>query len=371
MKDKLSLELRVGIFVIISIVCVILFIVTQATTSKYRGYEIGVMFDYVSGLETGSPVRVSGVRAGEVREINILYDVQPKVLAKLRLKSDIKISSHSRITIQTLGIIGEKYIEITPGSDKKYIQPGEIVEGENPLSLEKLVEAGQNIIVRLNGVLSDIGEITGDKENRGNIKSILNDSARVVTKMDKTFSQIEELTGTLTRTSEAMQGVIATNAPRIQQLLDNTNLLMVTGRTKIEDTLDEIKKLASAGTTATESFKDIQEAAISFNRLSRDMQDFLFRIQNEGLLARMMKEEKLFDNLKDGLVTFQEATKQLKQTSETINELSGNMNVIVSDLKEGQGTVGKFLRSDQLYKDLDAFVQDIKANPWKLLIRRR
>jgi len=370
-RNKLSLELRVGIFVIATIVCIVLFIATQAASSKYRGYEIGVMFDYVSGLETGSPVRVSGVRAGEVRQIEILYDVQPKVIAKLRLRQDIKISSHSRITIQTFGIIGEKYIEITPSSDKKYIQPGEIIEGENPLTMEKLAEAGQNIIVRLNDVLSDIGEITGDKEIRGNLRSVLNESASAITKIDKTFTQIEGLTATLNQTSETMQKTISANAPKMELLLDNTNEFVTSGKVKMEETLDEIKRFASAGTTAAESFSDMQKAAVSFSDLSKEMQNFVVRLQNEGFFARMMKDEDIFDNLKEELSTLQEATKQFKQTSETINEVSTNMNTIVSDMKDGKGTVGKFMRSDQLYRDVEAFVQDIKANPWKLLFRKR
>ncbi|MBN1445088.1 MAG: MCE family protein [Candidatus Omnitrophica bacterium] len=370
-RNKLSLELRVGIFVIVTIICIILFVATQATSSKYRGYEIGVLFDYVSGLETGSPVRVSGVRAGEVRQIEIMYDVQPKVLAKLRMRQDIKISSLSRITIQTFGIIGEKYIEITPSSDKKYIKPGEIVEGENPLTMEKLAAAGQSIIVQLNDVLTDIGELTGDEEIRGNLKSVLNESAAAITKIDKTFTQIGELTATLNQTSETMHKTISANAPKMELLLDNANELVYSGKIRMEETLHEIKKFASAGTTAAESFKDIQEAAVSFTELSREMQNFVFRLQNEGLFARMMKEEELLDNLKKELFTLHEATKQFKQTSETINDLSTNMNTIVSDMKDGQGTIGKFMRSDQLYRDIEAFVQDIKANPWKLLFRKR
>jgi len=47
------------------------------------------------------------------------------------------------------------------------------------------------------------------------------------------------------------------------------------------------------------------------------------------------------------------------------------MGIIVSDLKNGQGTAGMFLRSDEIYKDVSAFIKDIKENPWKLFLRRR
>lgn len=370
-KDRLSLELRVGIFVIVTIIAVLLFIFTQATSSKYKGYEIGVMFDYVSGLETGSPVRVSGVRAGEVRDIEILYEAQPKVLAKLRLRQDIKIGRYSRITIQTLGIIGEKYIEIAPSSYKEYIQPDEIVEGENPLSLEKLAEASQSIIVRLNDVIADISRLTGDEQLRENVKAVINNSASAIQRIDNAFEKIEWLADTVVETNEKTQDILARSAPKVDKLLDNSNELVVSTKTKMEGTMDEIKRFASAGADAAKSFEDIQKTAIAFGNVASDIQDFLFKLQNEGLVAQMMKEEELINQIKHEVILLHEATQQFKETAETINDVSEDMNVIVSDLKDGKGSIGMFLRSDELYRDISGFVKDLKENPWRIFLRRK
>ncbi|HOL21247.1 MAG TPA: MlaD family protein [bacterium] len=370
-RDKLSLELRVGIFVIITIILAGVFIVTQATTGKYRGYEIGILFDYVGGLESGSPVRVSGVRAGEVKEIEILYEAQPKVLARVKIRHDIKISTGSRITIQTLGLIGEKYIEITPSPEKKYIQPGEIVEGENPLSVEKLVEAGQNMVIGLNNVLSDISKITSDRALQENIKSVIGQAATAINTIETTFADIEKLTLTIGETSKKVDSAISINAPKLEELLNNTNELVSSGKTRMEETMDEIKRFASAGTKAAESFEDIQKAAISFDKMSTDMQDFLWRIQNEGLIARLMKEEELVDQIKHELLLLHNATTQFSDTAERINQISVELNRIVSDVEKGKGTAGKLLRDEELYNNLNDFVKDIKEHPWKLFIRRK
>jgi phospholipid/cholesterol/gamma-HCH transport system substrate-binding protein len=370
-KEKLSLELRVGIFVIATIFAVILFVFTQATSSKYRGYEIGVLFDYVSGLETGSPVRVSGVRAGEVKNIEILYEEKPKVLAKLRLRQDIKIGKHSRITIQTLGIIGEKYIEIAPSSNKEYVMAGEIVDGENPLSLERLAEASQSIVMRLNDVITDVSKLTGDEALQENVKLVVNNSASAIKRIDSAFEKIEWLADTVVETNEKTQAILSRSAPKVESLLDNTNELVVSTKTNVETTLDEIQRFAKAGTEAAESLKEIKETAVAFGEVAADMQGFIFQLQNEGLIARMMKEEELVDQIKHEVVLLHEATQQFTETAGTMNELSGNMNTIVSDLKDGKGSVGMFLRSDELYRDVSDFVKDIKENPWKMFIRRR
>ncbi len=370
-KDRLSLELRVGIFIVVTILAVLLFIFMQATRSKYRGYEIGVMFDYVSGLETGSPVRVSGVRAGEVRNIEILYEVQPKVLAKLRLRQDIKICKFSRVTIQTLGIIGEKYIEITPSSCKEYVQPGEIIDGENPLSIEKLAEASQTIVVRLNDVLADISRITGDEELRNNFRNVINNSASAIKRIDNAFEKIEWLADTVVETNEKTQDLLTRTAPKVDILLDNTNELVVSGKTKIEGTLDEIKRFAEAGTTAAESMKEIKETAVAFEEVAADMRGLISDLQSKGLVAKMLKEEELVDQIKHEVVLLQDTTQQFKETAETVNTVSENMNVIVSDLKEGQGTLGKLLRNDELYTDLYGLIKDIRENPWRIFLHRK
>lgn len=369
-KEKFSMELRIGLFVIIVILLAMILITTQATTSRYKGYEIGILFDYVGGLETGSPVRVSGVRAGEVKQIEILYETQPKVLATAKIRQGIKISTDSRITIQALGLIGEKFIEITPSPVKTYIQPGEIIEGENPLSMEKLVEAGQNMIVGFNNILSDINKITGDKELQDNLKTVIADSATAVKRIDATFAGIEILATNLSESSKRFNETLAVATPELEKLLKNTNELVVSGKTRMEATMDEIQQFAAAGTKAAESFEDIQKAAISFDKMSTDMQDFLWQIQNEGFFAQLMQEKEMVGQLKHGLRLFTSATTQLTESSERINELTFNLNKIVADVEKGKGTTGKLLRDDELYNNLNDFVKDIKAHPWKLLIRR-
>ncbi|MDD3725645.1 MAG: MlaD family protein [Candidatus Ratteibacteria bacterium] len=369
-RDKLSLELRVGIFVIITFILAIVFIISQVTTGKYRGYEIGIRFDYVGGLESGSPVRVSGVRVGEVKQIEILYEVKPEVLVRVKLKQDIKISAGSRITIQTLGFIGEKYIEIIPSPSQRYIQPGEIVDGESPVTMEKLVEAGQDMIIGLNSILSDISKITGDKEFQKNIKTVVGEAATAITKIETTFTEIENLTQTIAETSKKVDNLISVNGPKFEELLGNTNELVSSGRIKMEETMDEIKRFASAGTEAAESFQDIRSVAASFDKTATDIQKFLYKIQNEGLLARLMKEEELVDQIKYELLLLHNATTQFNDAASRIIEVSTGLNRIITDVESGKGTVGKFLKEEEIYNNINTFVEDIRKNPWKLLRKR-
>ena len=77
-KKRLSLEFKVGLFAIIALLLLFVFIFTQTKKGQWRGYEIGVTFDYIGGLDIGAPVRLSGVRVGEVRSCLLYTSPSPR-----------------------------------------------------------------------------------------------------------------------------------------------------------------------------------------------------------------------------------------------------------------------------------------------------
>ncbi|HNS31700.1 MAG TPA: MlaD family protein [bacterium] len=388
-KNRFSIEIKVGIFVLVTAFALLLFIITQAKGGRRGGYEISAAFDYVSGLEVGSPVRVSGVRVGEVKGIEIVYDVVPKVLVKMKIRQDVKIAKYSRITIQTLGIIGEKYIEIAPSHNTEHVKPGELITGENPLSLERIADAGQSIVVRLNDILGDIRNITGEEDLQGNVRTFIKGSASAIESVDKAFEKIEKLSEEISDTNKKLQDLIVTQGPKLEELIENTNSLVVSGRSKMESTMDEIKALAVEGKKSGEMFTEVADTAKEFHAVASKMQfliadtsreltttssaikEFFGKLQNEGLLAKIMKEEELVDTIKDEVLLLQDATRQFSTTAEQIGVFSVELNKLLSSINEGEGSLGKVLYSDELYREIMDFVRDIKENPWKILIRKR
>ena len=61
----------------------------------------------------------------------------------------------------------------------------------------------------------------------------------------------------------------------------------------------------------------------------------------------------------------------MQNLTETMNQLVESTNIVMGRLKEGKGTIGKLLVEEKIYHDLEAFVADIKAHPWKLLHKPR
>ena len=102
-----------------------------------RGYKVTVDFPSVGGLKAGSTVEIAGVEIGRVDSIG-LDNYQARVI--LRVQKGIKLQEDSIASIKTKGLIGEKYVRISPGGSDKIIPPGgKIREVEAPVDFEELL----------------------------------------------------------------------------------------------------------------------------------------------------------------------------------------------------------------------------------------
>jgi phospholipid/cholesterol/gamma-HCH transport system substrate-binding protein len=136
--ERRRLEFSVGIFMIVGLLC----LTYLALTLGHLGwggsrYEVNASFPTVSGLKNKAAVTMAGVNIGEVRKIQ-LKDGRASVT--LSINKDIRLEDDSIASIKTMGIIGDKYVAITPGAADEYIKPGGIIrETQAPLDIEGLI----------------------------------------------------------------------------------------------------------------------------------------------------------------------------------------------------------------------------------------
>lgn len=137
--DRSRVNVTVGIFMLLGIVALGYLSIKLGRVSFFGtgGYIITVDFPSVGGLKSGSTVEIAGVEIGRVESIG-LADYQARVV--LKVDSGIKLQEDSIASIKTKGLIGEKYIRISPGGSDKIIQPnGRIREVEAPVDFEELL----------------------------------------------------------------------------------------------------------------------------------------------------------------------------------------------------------------------------------------
>ncbi len=136
---KIDLELSVGLFIIAGIICLgyLSIKLGKMEVLGSKGYEVYAIFSNSGGLKTGASVVIAGVDVGRVKSIT-LEDYQARVI--LNLPENVNIQEDAIASIKTRGLIGEKYIEITPGGSEKLIPPGgRIRETQPAVDLEELI----------------------------------------------------------------------------------------------------------------------------------------------------------------------------------------------------------------------------------------
>ena len=136
---RFDLELSVGIFILAGILCLGYLSIRLAKMEILgrEGYEIYAIFSDIGGLKEGASVVIAGVTIGRVRSIT-MEDYEAKVV--LSLPKEVKIQEDAIASIKTKGMIGEKYIQITPGGSEKIIQPGgRIRETQPAVDMEQLI----------------------------------------------------------------------------------------------------------------------------------------------------------------------------------------------------------------------------------------
>lgn len=133
------LELAVGLFVIVGIACLGYLAIKLGKLELVGGdyYEIQAEFSSTSGLKPGAPVEIAGVQVGRVRGIR-LHDYQASVT--LAIDHGVEVYSDAIASIKTRGIIGEKFMELSPGGAGETLQPGDTIQDtEAGIDLEQVI----------------------------------------------------------------------------------------------------------------------------------------------------------------------------------------------------------------------------------------
>jgi len=140
MENK-SIEAAVGIFVILGMICVG-YLTIKLGKMQVIGdntYPLYARFESVSGLKPGAFVEMAGVQVGQVDSITL--DNKEKVaLVKLKIKKNVTLEDDVIASISTSGLIGDKYVKLTPGGADEQLKPGgTITETESAVDLESLI----------------------------------------------------------------------------------------------------------------------------------------------------------------------------------------------------------------------------------------
>ena len=139
MNRKSRMETAVGIFIVVGIACLAWLSMRLGKVEIGGGNRLPVSAEFasVAGLRAGSTVELAGVQVGSVESIDVK---EYKAVVRMRVQRDIGLPEDTIASVRTRGLIGDKYINLSPGaSDRMIPAGGKIRETEGALDLEGLI----------------------------------------------------------------------------------------------------------------------------------------------------------------------------------------------------------------------------------------
>ena len=151
-------EIIVGVFVLVGIACLgyLAIKLGKLEVLANSGYPVYADFPSVAGLKLGDPVEIAGVKVGRVEKMGLVED---RARLQLRLQDEVKLQEDVIASVRARGLIGDKFVLITPGASDKIIPPGgRIRETDSPPDIPDLI--GKIV----GGDLTSKGEKKGDTQ---------------------------------------------------------------------------------------------------------------------------------------------------------------------------------------------------------------
>lgn len=138
---KYSRETIVGIFVLVGILCVgyLTIKLGRMEVLNDNGYTIEARFASVTGLRSGAEIQIAGVSVGRVSNISLDPESQ-MALVTMVIDKNVQLSDDVIASVKTSGLIGDKYIQLSPGGSFDILESGdEISETESSVDIEELI----------------------------------------------------------------------------------------------------------------------------------------------------------------------------------------------------------------------------------------
>jgi phospholipid/cholesterol/gamma-HCH transport system substrate-binding protein len=137
---KFDMEMAVGVFIIVGILALAYLSVKLGRLEVIHtgGYTLYADFSDIGGLKPGASVVIAGVQVGSVKSMRLNRDYQARVA--LNMDKGVAIQDDAIASIKTKGLIGEQYVQITPGGSEKNLLPGGTIrETEPALDIQGLI----------------------------------------------------------------------------------------------------------------------------------------------------------------------------------------------------------------------------------------
>jgi phospholipid/cholesterol/gamma-HCH transport system substrate-binding protein len=292
-------ELKIGIFLAgtFFILGLFIFIVGDMSTwFRKTGYDLTAHFDSVTGLEKQDAVRMSGVRIGYVKDIRL---ARRHAEVRMAISPQYQVPKGSRASVASLGLIGEKYIEITPSEQADNYPPGGVLESTQAVGFDQMGAMAMSIGEDVKALSQSLNKLIGE-ENRTEIKAALEH-------LDKFTDDLQDF---MVRNKQALSASIE-GVSRASRDLDQRIAAL---SKSLDQTIDAVKGMTEENRAPVKS--DIEKIGVVLDEIKdslRLLQRSLEKIdKGEGTVGKLIQDPELYDKAKTTLASVENTIAPLR-----------------------------------------------------------
>lgn len=344
-------QLRVGALVIASlmILAIGIFFISGEVGFFSRKYSLKAYFSGASGLRPGSQVRIEGIPVGSVNQVRISRYPEPnravEVLMRVPRDFQEEIRADSEASLQTAGLLGEAYVDISRGSAGQTVvrDGGEIKSHEEP-DIKRIVQNTNDVISNLRVLSAKLNDITNQiQAGQGSIGKLVYDQA-FYNRMNETAGSVQRLVSRVEKGEGTLGKLVSDDTVHQRALaaLDRLNRLM--------DDVQHGKGSMAKFLNDPGVYDNVNQLVARANTLMDNVN------KGQGTLGKMATDPQLYNRM---------------------NETFDRMNIITTRIEQGQGTLGKLSTDPTLFNNLSEsarslreFMTEFRQNPKKYLTVR-
>jgi phospholipid/cholesterol/gamma-HCH transport system substrate-binding protein len=359
---------RVGIVVLIALFAVMIgiFMVGQRAHLFVKKFPYETRFDSASGLVAGNPVRLNGVTVGNVlevilspdpadRTVRVVYDVDRRAAPRLR--------KGTRAAIKTIGLLGDKYIELEGGTaEEPVVEIGGTIPPAPGAGIEKLLEGGGDLIADLSGIARSLKNILARTEQgKGFLGALTTDSEESVRLGSNLTATLTSLNSIL-RKVDAGQGLVGKLLTDQKYGKETGDSLQAAIRSvqnvlgKVDEGLRSNNGMLAALLSDPEGKKKVYTFLDNLTTASGSLATTLQSLEKDnGALAILLRDEQFG-----------------KEFTQNLRSFSKSLDSIGRKLDSGQGTAGKLINDPAIFDAANHLVIGIdESRLLRWLIRNR
>jgi len=184
----MSRTFRLGVFIVATLLifAAAVFWIGEKQYLFHSTYRLQAEFQNVAGLNGGAEVRVGGIHEGTVRQIQLPMRPNEKVRVLMDMEKPTRsvIKNDSVATIQSEGLVGDKFVEISFGSDKSpKVKDGDTIQGQPPLQISDLLNKTSEVLDTTKGAIDNVNQTASNlnsittkiNQGEGSIGALIND----------------------------------------------------------------------------------------------------------------------------------------------------------------------------------------------------